>query len=228
MRILAIETIDKTGSVAALDGEQLLAERMLGDRQRSLQTLVPAMRQILDEVGWRPRDVELVAVATGPGSFTGLRIGVATAKTFAYAAGSQVMGVGTMPVLAAQVPFEHRCFSIVVDAQREELFVADFQRDSGGNATQQAEPRIVSAAEWLTSLDRGDVVAGPGLNKWQARIPAEVTVTAPEHWQPRASTVGHLAARAFELGKREELLAIVPHYFRETAAEEQWRRKQNR
>ncbi len=228
MRILAVETIDKTGSVAALNGEQLLAERMLGDRQRSLQTLVPAMRQILDEVGWRPREVELVAVATGPGSFTGLRIGVATAKTFAYAAGSQVMGVGTMPVLAAQVPIAHRCFSIVVDAQREELFIADFQRDSGGNAIPQAEPRIVSAAEWLESLHPGDVVAGPGLNKWQARIPAEVTVIAPEHWQPRASTVGRLAARAFELGKREELLAIVPHYFRETAAEEQWRRKQSR
>jgi tRNA threonylcarbamoyladenosine biosynthesis protein TsaB len=227
MRILAIETIDKTGSVAALEGERLLVERLLGDRQRSLQSLAPAIRQVLDEVGWKPQDVELVAVATGPGSFTGLRIGVATAKTFAYAAGGQVMGIGTMPVLAAQVPDEYRRFAAVVDAQRDELFIADFQRDSVGGTSQQADPRIAKAADFLVALQAGDVVTGPGLKKYLAQIPTGVTVVPAEYWLPRAATVGQLARRAYEIGKREELLAIAPHYFRETAAEEQWQRKQS-
>jgi tRNA threonylcarbamoyladenosine biosynthesis protein TsaB len=227
MRILAIETVDKTGSVAALDGEHVLIERDLGDRQRSLQTLVPAMSEILAEVGWQPRDVELIAVATGPGSFTGLRIGVATAKSFAYATGAQVSGVGTMSVLAAQVPVEHRRFATIVDAQREELFVAEFERGADGATICQSGPRIEAAAEWLLTLREGDVITGPGLKKWLPRVPAGVTAVTRELWQPRAETVGRLGLEAYLAGQREELLAIVPHYFRETAAEEQWRRKQS-
>src|SRR5690606_1576544 len=149
MRILAIKTVDKSGSVAALDGDRVLVERILSNHQRSLQSLVPAIREILGELHWQPRDTELVAVATGPGSFTGLRIGVATAKTFAYAVGCQVKGVGTMPVLAAQVPQKHRRFSVVIDAQRDELFAADFERDAAGAVIRQSEPRIVKAADWL-------------------------------------------------------------------------------
>lgn len=226
MRILAIETIDKTGSVAALDGERLLVERGLGDQQRSLQTLVPAMREVLETVGWKPAGVELVAVATGPGSFTGLRIGVATAKSFAYAAGSQVLGVGTMAVLAAQVPVECRRFAAIVDAQREELFIADFERDEAGNVLRATEPRIEPAAQWMASLAAGDAVTGPGLKKWARRLPAGVQLVDEAHWLPRAEAVGRLAFQAYQQGAREELMAIVPHYFRETAAEEQWRRKQ--
>src|SRR5262245_33492571 len=87
MRILAIETVGSTGSVAALDERGVLAELALDSRRRSAQTLVPGMAALVESVGWRSRDVELVAVASGPGSFTGLRIGVTTAKTFAYAIG---------------------------------------------------------------------------------------------------------------------------------------------
>ena len=65
----------------------MLAEQPLDPTRRSAQTLAPAIATLLDAVEWRPADVELVAVATGPGSFTGLRIGVTTAKAFAYAAG---------------------------------------------------------------------------------------------------------------------------------------------
>jgi tRNA threonylcarbamoyladenosine biosynthesis protein TsaB len=227
MRILAIETVDKAGSVAALENEQLIVEAALGDRQRSLQTLVPAMHQILAELSWKPAEVELVAVATGPGSFTGLRIGVATAKTFAYATGSQILGIGTMSILAAQVPLEHQRFGTIVDAQREELFISDFQRDERGVIVSESAPRIEAASAWLAKLVAGDVVTGPGLRKWLRRLPAGVLATEEAVWQPRARTVGGLAWRAFLQGRREELLALAPHYFRETAAEEQWRRKQS-
>lgn len=226
MRIVAIETVDKAGSVAALEGQQTLASRKLGDRQRSLQTLVPALGELLKELSWQPRDVELVAVATGPGSFTGLRIGVATAKTFAYATGAEVLGIDTMAVLAAQVPAEHQRFAAILDAQREELFIADFERDAGGKNIRRSGPRIEGATSWLATLGEGDVVTGPGVKKWLRQLPAGVTAVAEEHWQPRAETVGRLALEAYTAGTREELLALVPQYFREAAAEEQWRRKQ--
>ncbi len=228
MRILAIETVDKTGSVAVLDGGRLLGELRLCDRRRSLQTLAPAVQQLLTQRGWRSQDVELVAAATGPGSFTGLRIGVATAKVFAYAAGSAVMGIGTMELLAAQVPLEHRKFDVVVDAQREELFVAQFERDATGQIVRHTEPRIEKALEWLQGLGSGDVVAGPALSKWSARLPAGVCAVDEPLWRLRAATVGQLAWEAFQAGRRQELFALVPNYYRQTAAEEQWQRQQTR
>ena len=108
MRILALETSDKTGSVAAMADGNLLAELMLDRTQRSAQSLAPAMQRLLIEVGWQPSNVQLVAVSIGPGSFTGLRVGVTAAKVFAYAAGAEVLGISTLDAIAANagtVPF---------------------------------------------------------------------------------------------------------------------------
>jgi tRNA threonylcarbamoyladenosine biosynthesis protein TsaB len=101
MRILAIETTDKTGSVAAMADDNLLADLMLDRTQRSAQSLAPAISRLLKQVGWLPADVQLVAVSIGPGSFTGLRVGVTAAKVFAYAVGAEVLGVNTLEAVAA-------------------------------------------------------------------------------------------------------------------------------
>jgi tRNA threonylcarbamoyladenosine biosynthesis protein TsaB len=101
MRILALETSDQTGSVAALDGDNLLEELILEQSQRSAQSLAPAMQNLLRRVGWQPSDVQLVAVSVGPGSFTGLRVGVTAAKVFAYAVGAEVLGINTLEVIVA-------------------------------------------------------------------------------------------------------------------------------
>ena len=74
----------------------LLAELSLDHTQRSAQSLAPAIEALLTQVGWLPRDVQLVAVSVGPGSFTGLRVGVTTAKVFAYAVGAEVLGIDTL------------------------------------------------------------------------------------------------------------------------------------
>lgn len=225
MRILAIETIDKTGSLAALEGARLLAEKRLEPTQRSAQSLVPGIQQLLVEVGWRPADVELVAVATGPGSFTGLRIGVTTAKTFAYATGCQVSGVHTMLAIGWQVPPDVDRITAVVDAHRSELFVADLVRAGGTMLTGEQTTRVVSADSWLASLQAGSLVTGPGLDKWSAQLPAGVTAIAHELWQPTAAAVGQVGYLAYKSGQRNELLALAPQYFRRTAAEEQWERR---
>src|SRR5437773_12166637 len=104
MRVLALETSGTAGSVAVLDDEQLLTAVALDPAQRTARTLAPAIRDVLKHVGWAPTDVQLVAVTAGPGSFTGLRLGVTTAKTFAYAAGCEVLGVNTLEVIAGRAP----------------------------------------------------------------------------------------------------------------------------
>jgi len=220
LRILALETTDKAGSLAVLDGSKVLANMQLDASGRSAQSLVPGIREVLNSVGWTMSDVELLAVAIGPGSFTGLRVGVTTAKTLAYATGAAVIGVNTLEVIAAQADRPVARLHAILDAQRGELFAGLF------DASQSREPRwltpeaIIAADDWLASLQTGDVVSGPATAKIASRLPAGVTALPPEQWSPLAATIGHLAAQAAATGRRDDLWKITPHYLRASAAEE--------
>ena len=104
MRILALETSSSSGSIAVMEDDRVLGESAFDPGQRTAQSFAPAVRRQLEAVDWLPRDIQLVAVALGPGSFTGLRIGVTAAKTLAYAVGAEVIGANTLKVIAWQTP----------------------------------------------------------------------------------------------------------------------------
>ena len=132
MRILALETTEAVGTVAAMCDGKLLTELTLEPTLRSAQSLAPAMKALLERVGWHATDVDLVAVTVGPGSFTGLRVGVTAAKTFAYAAQADVLGLDTLEVIAAGVPEDIDLISTAVDAQRGDVVAALFTRGDDG------------------------------------------------------------------------------------------------
>jgi len=226
MRVLAIETIGTTGTVAALEDQRLLADRMLDPERRSAQMLVPGIRELLDLVGWRPADIELVAVAEGPGSFTGLRIGVTTAKSLAYAMGCPAIGVHSLRAIAARAPAEVTRLSAALDAQRGEVFAADFVRSGDGSFTGEASMRVLTAQQWLAGLAANTWVSGPALAKWAAQLPADVRAVAAELWSPTAVEVGRLGQADLASGKPADVFALAPRYYRRTAAEEQWERKE--
>ena len=140
MRILAIETTDKTGTIAAADGSNLLAEMELDRSQRSAQSLVPGLHRLLESVGWQPGDVQLVAVTVGPGSFTGLRVGIATAKVLAYAVGAEILGIDTLETIAAAVPYEVDAVCTVLDAQRGEVSVAALSEEKTASSSRSGRP----------------------------------------------------------------------------------------
>jgi tRNA threonylcarbamoyladenosine biosynthesis protein TsaB len=153
MRILAIETTDKAGSVAAIDNDNLLAELMLDHTQRSAQSLAPGIDHLLKQVGWRPSDVQLAAVSIGPGSFTGLRVGVTAAKVFAYTVGAEVLGVNTLEAVAANCsigPLNE--ISVVIDAQRGEVVVQSFLRQADGWFEPAGAEELLDADVWLARL----------------------------------------------------------------------------
>jgi tRNA threonylcarbamoyladenosine biosynthesis protein TsaB len=224
MKILALETSGRHASLAALIGNfekaQLLAHAMLGGEGRTAQVLAPRLRQLLADVEWPPRSVELVAVTVGPGSFTGLRIGVTTAKTFAYAVGAEIIGVNTLAVLASQVPPVPAPLWAIIDAQRQELFAARFAPEADGQFNTPVETRIVPQASWLAALQPGDHVTGPAVPRLATRLPHGVIPVAEEHWQPTAAAVGRLAWQQFRAGQRDDLWKLAPAYYRPSAAEE--------
>ena len=93
MKVVALETSGTRGSVALLDGARLLAEHRLPADERSARSLLPCLKAMLDEHGWRPTDVEMVGVTTGPGSFTGIRVGVALAQAMGFTLGIPVVAI---------------------------------------------------------------------------------------------------------------------------------------
>jgi len=219
LRILALETSTLDASVAALEGDRLLGQTILDRSRRTAQCFAPAIQQQLQAVGWRPQDVQLVAVSQGPGSFTGLRVGVTAAKTLAYAVGAEVFAVNTLQVIARQSPAELQCVCAVLDAQRQQVFVAHFRRE-GDRFVETTETRIEDNAQWLAGLSPGTAVTGPGLVTLRGKLPAGIVVVDAACWTPRAATVGLAAHLEHQSGNRHDLWTLNPVYYRSSAAEE--------
>lgn len=230
MRILALETSGYSGDVALLEDDRVVAEFPLPQEKRTAQMLAPGIAEALATARWQPRDVNLVAVTIGPGSFTGLRVGVTMAKTYAYAAGCEILGIDTLEVLAAQVSpgvNEKAVLWTVLDAQRQQLFAAQFRVEKG-LWTLSAPAHIVGQAEFPAGLTPEMLVTGSGLGKLPQKFLENATTLPERDWQPRAATVGQLAWRDYQAGRRDDLWRLSPHYLRPSAAEEQQEKRNNR
>jgi tRNA threonylcarbamoyladenosine biosynthesis protein TsaB len=222
MKILAWETTETAGTVAAASDSNVLLEKELNHSIRSAQSLAPGIKGLLEHLGWRPQDVELVAVTVGPGSFTGLRVGVATAKIFAYAMRAEILGLDTLQSIAMAAPDEIGELSVAMDAQRGDVVARSFRRGTDGWFHPSGPQRLVSADAWLAGLPSGSMVSGPVLKKLIGRLPPGVQALDPKCWDPRAGNVARLAAHLYAAGRRDDLWGLVPRYSRRSAAEEKW------
>ena len=223
-RILAIESSGRHASVATLWGDaggtRLVGQTLLIGDERTAQVLAPTIQQLLAEADWSPKSVELVAVTVGPGSFTGLRIGVTTAKAFAYAVGADVVGVNTLDALALQATPSASPLWTILDAQRQELFAARFAVNDQFDVRTEVETQIVPQDEWLANLRPGDRAIGPALKRVASRLPPGVDVLPEQSWQPLAVSVGQVAWKNYRAGHRDDVWKLSPNYYRPSAAEE--------
>lgn len=230
VRTLAIETTGITGSLALFEDGRLLRERPLAAGQRSAQSLAPGIRDILAETGWKTVELRLIAVAVGPGSFTGLRIGVTTAKVLAYAIGAEVLGINTLSAVAERIVFDGEGTNAetphaetlwtAIDAYRQQVFAARFRALPGGGWRMESETRLWEIDAWLAQLTAGDMVTGPALVKLEKRLPQVVHIAPRELWEPTAASVGQVALRDYAAGRREDVWSLLPEYYRQSAAEE--------
>ncbi|MEX0938341.1 MAG: tRNA (adenosine(37)-N6)-threonylcarbamoyltransferase complex dimerization subunit type 1 TsaB [Pirellulales bacterium] len=220
--MLSIETSIDLGSVALWEAGEMLDQADMPPGQRTAQSLAPSVAALLAKRGWAPRDIRLVAVSIGPGSFTGLRIGVTTAKTFAYAVGAEVIGVSTIEAIAQRAAGDLVEVAVAMDAQRGDVFAGTCRRSGGGVMRLTGPVELVPAQPWLEGRPRGSYVTGPALRKLAERLPPGVTAVAPEFWSPVAESGGLVGWRRFEAGDRDDLWKLAPLYFRRSAAEEKW------
>ncbi|HEY0904851.1 MAG TPA: tRNA (adenosine(37)-N6)-threonylcarbamoyltransferase complex dimerization subunit type 1 TsaB [Marmoricola sp.] len=200
--LLAFDTATAHVTVALHDGDRVVAEYGSDESMRHGEMLAPGIAAVLDQVGALSQDVTAVAVGVGPGPFTGLRVGLVTARTMAMALGIPVYGVCTLDVLAAAAIDQGRAdFLVATDARRKEVYVASYaegQRVSG--------PDVVKPADAATER----LVIGRGATLYPEAFPR---AAGPDH--PSAAVLCDVVAR-----ERFELLDPEPLYLRRPDAVE--------
>ena len=216
--LLAVETSGSLGSIAVTDGSNLLAERVLAaGGVRHAQSLVAEVDKLLRELTLKPTDIRSVAVSIGPGSFTGLRVGLVFAKTFAWLNQSHLVAVDTLRVIAQQAPDEEALVTALVDAQRGEVFAGTYQVDTVSGCRQLIDRIHVTGQD---TLPQDHILTGPGLIKLRPELATSHRLLAESCWQPRASTIARLGT---DMVSRQEFSIpeiLEPVYVRLSYAEE--------
>ncbi len=224
MLILAFETSAKAASVALADGNKLLGESYQNTGLTHSQTLLPMAQDLLKSCGYTPQQVEAVAVAAGPGSFTGIRIGVAAAKGFAWGAELPCCGVSTLEAMALNLGAYDGLVVPVMDARRSQIYTATFSAE-GGKLTRQCEDRAISLeelAEELKNSEKTVFLVGDGSNLCYNTLKDAVPklVLPPEHHlHQRAAGVALAAAKKLASGEAAGGAQLNPNYLRVSQAE---------
>ncbi len=209
MRILAFDTTSAVGSVALWDGRLVLARSRRVSNAHG-ESLLPLVDELVREAGWRPADVDRVAVGLGPGSFTGARIGVATAKGIALATGAELVGVDAFDALAHGIDASSSPVAVLLDALRGELYVCA----RGAIAIEPCTIAIAEIPSRLLALAPSWTVAGEGTAKLTEAFTRNHRVCAePPHSVPTAASIAEIAA-----GRAASAGDLVPVYVRPAAS----------
>ena len=218
---LGIDTSGQAGSIGLLRGETVLAERSLSATgRRHARSLVAEVRSMLRDHGTGPRDCELVAVSVGPGSFTGLRVGVVFAKTFGYATGAAIAAVDTFAAIAANSPETARRVWVLEDAQRGALFAGLYERAGDGRFGSIRGTEILPPEEVIELARSDEFFSGPGVKRLSAELRSSDRCLPESCATPRGVVVAALGRREYEAGRTIDPFVLVPHYIRRSAAEE--------
>ncbi|MFN0054615.1 MAG: tRNA (adenosine(37)-N6)-threonylcarbamoyltransferase complex dimerization subunit type 1 TsaB [Planctomycetales bacterium] len=221
MLTLAIETSCSVGGLALFENDACLAERRLHLGQQHGQSLLPEISRLLNDFSRSPKDCQLLAVSVGPGSFTGLRVGVVCAKTLAYATGCRIVAVDTHQAIAENAPAEMSHVHVVSEAQRGDVLVSRYRRKLG-HFEIESPLEFLPGDAWLAGLGAGDVATGPGLAKLVQTAQTGPVRLGGELWLPQGSVVGRLGI-ALARGERfSDPWALEPLYLRRSSAEEKW------
>ena len=233
MLILAFETSAKAASVALMDGAKLLGEGYQNTGLTHSQTLMVMAEDMLKQAGKAVADVTAVAVAEGPGSFTGVRIGVAAAKGFAWGGEIPCYGVSTLEAMAETLGVYEGHVCACMDARRNQVYNALFLVN-GGKLERVSEDRAIALAELKSDLEHIDgpiflVGDGAALTHKTLKDVVPELVLPPEHrMHQRAGGVAIVAARKIAAGEPGDANALTPNYLRLSQAErERAERMQN-
>lgn len=225
MKILALDTSNHPMSVALVEDDQLKATITLNMVRNHSIYVMPAVNDLFDKVGWAPNDIDRVVVAKGPGSYTGVRIAVTTAKTLAMTLDKELVGVSSLKVLSANVPpITDRMIIPFMDARRGNVFAGGYQYRDGQLVNVIPEQHIgyQQLLDAVAQSGQTGYLVGEMTNKLrtaQTTLPEGIQLLPSSYAMPSTE---HLA----QLGTQEKVVTdiddFVPNYLRMTEAEVNW------
>ncbi|MDI6800483.1 MAG: tRNA (adenosine(37)-N6)-threonylcarbamoyltransferase complex dimerization subunit type 1 TsaB [Thermodesulfovibrionales bacterium] len=222
MRLLAIETSTTLGGVAIMDDDALLAESRINVKVTHSERIMSEIDHTLKMAGLTMDDIDVFAVAIGPGSFTGLRVGLSTAKGLVYATGKKLVSVPTLEALAWSLPYSRYQVCPVLDARKKEVYAAIFKWSDNGfvRATDECPIKIDTL---LSLINEPTVFLGEGAliykDSIEKRLLNNAIFAQPHIMVPSSSNVAYLGMIKAKKREYENPIKLVPRYLRKSEAE---------
>ncbi|MGQ9921640.1 MAG: tRNA (adenosine(37)-N6)-threonylcarbamoyltransferase complex dimerization subunit type 1 TsaB [Desulfobacca sp.] len=222
MLVLAFDTSTSRGSLALVADNRLLAEYTLESPASYLNRLLVGIEQLFVDTGRTLQEVGLLVVSAGPGNFTGLRLGLATAKGLALALDCPLVAVNTLDALAANFPWSALPVAAILDAKKQEVYAALYHCHNG-TAIRQGDYLLLQPAALAAALQTATILTGPGLERYgalfQELLGAKAVLPPPELRLVRASVLARLGLAHLEAGQVPNLDCLTPFYLRPADAE---------
>lgn len=231
MKVLAIDTSTVVAAVALMDDEKLMGEYSLNNKKTHSQKLMVMIKEIFNDLEIKPSDIDVFAASTGPGSFTGLRIGVTTAKAMAYATSKPVISVPTLDALAYNVVTSSFIICPILDARNNQVFTALYQPKDNRleRITDYLGIPVAQLVQLIKEKNKTVVFTGDAIDLHKDYFITELGGNC--EFSPlamrlqRASSVAEIALKMAREGKFENSFELVPFYLRKSQAERELEKK---
>jgi tRNA threonylcarbamoyladenosine biosynthesis protein TsaB len=220
---LILETSGRVGRVGLAREGAVVRSAALDDTRRHARDLAATVGQILEAEALAPADLAGVMVGSGPGSYTGLRVGLMSAKALAYATGCKLIAVETFAAIARQAPAEASHQWVIGDALQNHVYLQPFTSVSGGTWAKSDELRIERIEDVLTQIVPGTWLNGPGVKVYAERFPRNCPFVPEADREPRIESVFEVGLTLHPL-TQDQLFALEPLYLRGSSAEEKAKR----
>ena len=226
MKILAIDTTTFLGSVALVEDDQLVSALQQGTSVTYSERLIAGIDHLLANANWTKDDIDLIAVAIGPGSFTGLRIGMATAKGLATALGKPLVGVSSMCVMANSADVLTGKVAAILDARRDEVYAAVYQYKDGAYVKTLMDECVTPPDKLCAALKEikgAKICVGDGARRYRdlfaKKLKDEAIFPHDAKNFPHAAYLATLARQQYERNGEDAVEDLAPNYVRISDAE---------
>ncbi len=217
--ILALNTSTQQCSIALLRGDGTVAsELLMSGGKGHFGDLMPALDMLLHTSRFKPKDIKCVGVATGPGSFTGLRVGLSLAKGFCQALEVPIIGISSLKAMAFQMPYTTHPIAPILASRKGEVFTALFQWDQENLLKRKEKDNCFKLNAFPSIFTKTTVFVGNDyrnqVETLRELLGAHATMAPPHCWRLNASSIGALALDRFNAGNLDDPNTLTPVYFR--------------
>lgn len=222
MKLLAIDTSTILGGAAVIEDDNLIAETRMNVKITHSERIMGEIDYIVKRSGLKIDDIDVFAIAIGPGSFTGLRVGLSTIKGLVYAAGKRLVSVSTLHALAYAMPFSKYQVCTLLDARKKEVYAGIFKWTNNGFIKVMNE-QIIKIDNLLSVINESTIFSGEGAMLYKEYIKAKLGDAAifalPHNMVTSPSSVAYLAMMKAKKEEFDDPITLVPMYIRKSEAE---------